>query len=261
MRLIDYIAYAFVIFCVYTAAKAEEDEPQKNDFYMAKRYGYLKHDVWQAYEEAKKNTDVKKINNEIKIKLEGNVFDRAELIEDTLDKMMEKIHTVLMAEGHDKLANDIAYEYEQFYQKALTRHLLGFDEIGDHPPMSEWLSDVHDRIHEALGDMICQYFHFHDIFIINYGLPVVFRPEFYDLKDYKDHFAGHLIWGWWWEHHGVAGVVAFWLVDGTCIAASYGLGVITFVCSPIATLAENVMDKHIAPPIAQRIWERAQKEF
>jgi len=261
MRLIDFVVYAFLIFCVYTTAKAAEDEPTKSDYKMAKRYGYLRSDVLEAHAEAKQKTDVKKLNNEIKAKLSGTVFERAELIEDTLDKMMEKITAVLMAEGHDKLAEDIGYEYEQFYQKALTRHLLGFDEIGDHPPMNEWLDSVHERIHEALGDFVCQYFRFHDIYILNHGIPVVFRPAAYDLKDYKDHFAGHLIWGWYWEHHGVAGVVAFWLVDGACIAGSYGLGVITFVCTPIATLAQNVMDKHIAPPIAESIWQRAQEDY
>jgi len=261
MRIIEAVVYAFLIFCIYTTAKAETDEPQDNDFDMAEKYGYLPGDVWDAYEEAKKKTNVDKFNKEIKIKLQGTQFDRAALIEETLDNLMGKITVVLMAEGHDKLAQDIAYEYEQFYQKALTRHLLGFDEIGDHPPMNEWLDNVHERIHEALGDFICQYFRFHDIYILNHGIPVVFRPAAYDLKDYKDHFAGHLIWGWYWEHHGVAGVVAFWLVDGACIAGSYGLGVITFVCTPIATLAQNVMDKHIAPPIAERIWQRAQEDY
>ena len=260
MRLIHAIVYAFLVFCIYTTAKAETDEPKDNDFKMAKRYGYLKADVWEAYAEAKQRTDVSKLNADLKARLSGNVFDRAAVIEDTLDKMMEKITAVLMAEGHDKLAQDIAYEYEKFYQKALTRHLLGFDEIGDHPPMSEWLDDVHNRIHEALGDMLCQYFRFHDIYILNHGIPVVFRPSAYDLKDYKDHFAGHLIFGWWFEHHGVAGVAAFWLVDGACIAGSYGLGIITFVCTPIASLAEKVMDKHIAPPIAEAIWKAAQEE-
>lgn len=261
MRIIEAVVYAFLIFCIYTTAKAETDEPKENDFDMAEKYGYLPGDVWDAYEEAKKKTNLDKLNKEIKIKLQGTQFDRAALIEETLDNLMGKITVVLMAEGHDKLAEDIGYEYEQHYQKALTRHLLGFDEIGDHPPMNEWLDSVHERIHEVLGDFVCQYFRFHDIYILNHGIPVVFRPSAYDLKDYKDHFAGHLIFGWWFEHHGVAGVVAFWLVDGACIAGSYGLGIITFVCTPIASLAEKVMDKHIAPPIAEAIWKAAQEDY
>ena len=259
MRLTHWIFLAFLTFFIYTTAKADEtDEPQDNDYKMAKRYGYLKSDVWDAYLEKKSTINVDKLNKEIKIKLSGTDLDRASLIEDTLDNLIGRAVLVLSYEGHHKIADDISYEYENIYRFALTRHLLSIDEIGDHPPMSEWLDSVHKRIHDALGDFVCQYFRFHDIFILNHGIPVVFRPNAYDLKDYKDHFAGHLLFGWWFEHHGVAGVAAFWLIDGACIAGSYGLGIITFVCTPIASLAEKIMDKHIAPPIAKMIWERAQ---
>jgi hypothetical protein len=261
MRLIQWLILGAIAFCFSTSLIAENEEPRKEDYKVARRYGYLKSDVFEAYRQKKSEVNIDKLNKEIKKKLSGTDFDRATLIEETLDNLIGRAVLVLSYEGHNSLADDIGYEYEQFYRFALTKHLLGIDEIGDHPPMNEWIDSVHERIHDAIGDMLCQYFRFHDIYILNHGIPVVFRPGLYDLKDYKDHFAGHLIWGWWWEHHGVAGVVAFWLVDGACIAGSYGLGVITFVCTPIATLAQNVMDKHIAPPVAEAIWKRAQENY
>lgn len=261
MRLVHYVLFAFISFGVAQISKAAKDEPTDNDYKAAKRYGYSKSDVLEAYLEKKKTVNVDKLNAEIKKRLNGTELERSALIEDTLDAIIGRAVLVLSYEGHHKLADDISYEYEQFYRFALTKNLLKIDEIGDHPPMSEWLDSVHARIHEALGDFLCQYFRFHDLYILNRGIPIIFRPAMYDLKDYKDHFAGHLIWGWYWEHHGVAGVAAFWLVDGACIAGSYGLGIITFVCTPIASLAEHVMDKHIAPPIAEAIWKRAQDNY
>lgn len=262
MRLIQWLILGVITLTFYSAAKSEEtSEPKENDYKVARHYGYLKSDVWDAYLEKKSSVDINKLNKEIEARLKGTDFDRALVIEETMDALIGRAVLVLSYEGHHKLADDISYEYEQFYRFALTRNLLGIDEIGDHPPMSEWLDEIHQKIHDALGDMLCQYFRFHDIHILNRGIPVVMRPGLYDLKDYKDHFAGHLIFGWWFEHHGVAGVAAYWLVDGACIAGSYGLGIIVFVCSPIASLAEKVMDKHIAPPIAERIWNRAQEQY
>lgn len=233
--------------------------PSKSDYLMAKRYGFNRMEVIKAYKEKRSKVDIEKINKLVEKKLLGNDFDRAELFEDALYNMINRISAVLANEGHHRLAFDIVSEYKSLYQSALTKQLLGLDEIGDHPPLSEWLDSVHERIHDAVGSFICEYFRFHDIFILNHSIPVVFKPANYDLKDYKDHFAGHLIWGWYFEHHGFAGVVTYWIIEGACIAGSYGLGIITFVCSPIASFGEYIIDKHVAPPIAEAVWQRSQE--
>ena len=242
------------------SASTLQDEPKKDDYDAAERYGYTPKDVRRAYRDVKNRIDVDELTREIGERLERSDFDRAALIDQALFNMIQKVHGVLVAEGHTALAATIKAEYEATYKMALTRGLFGTLELGDHPPMSTWLDSVHERIHDALGDFLCKYFRFHDIYILNHGIRVIFNPKDYDLKDYKDHFAGHLIWGYFWEHHGVAGVVSFWVVQGVCTGATWGLGLVTFVCTPIASLAEHVVDKHVAPPIAEAIWQRAQKD-
>jgi hypothetical protein len=181
------------------------------------------------------------------------------MADDATRALLNQADAVLRAEGHADLADDIKREFETYYIDSFTRSLLfGFTEIGDHPPANEWLDSVHKRIHDKIGDHWCQYFHFHDLEILNRGFPVVFNPDKYDIADYKDHFAGHYIGQFSWLHHGFAGVITYWAVQVTCSGATFGMGAVTFICAPISGLAEHVMDKRIAPPLAERLWLRAQ---
>lgn len=257
MRVIQYIVLGLISFLCVSMVKAEG--LTKDDYKVGQRYGYTKRDLRLAYDEKYKSVNQEKIIKQVAFALENDNLRAAEYMDEALSNLLSTADVILRSQGHDDLADEIQTEYMLFYSGAATRQVLGMKEIGDHPPLSEWLKDVHNKIHDALGDFLCKYFHFHDIMILNYGLPVVFSPKQYKLKDYLDHFAGHQIWGWFWEHHGVAGVVTYWVVNGACIGVTYGLGVVTFVCGPIASLAENVMDKSIAPPVGERIWKRAQE--
>ena len=86
---------------------------------------------------------------------------------------------------------------------------------------------------------------------------MVFNPTGYEKIDYLDHFAGHPLSRWSFDHHGLAGVVSYWASTAVCGAATAGLGLLTFVCGPISGFVENGMDRYIAPPIAGKIWESA----
>lgn len=231
-----------------------------DDYKMARRYKFKDNELEKQHAKASSEINSNMYQKSIINAFEQDRLLAADYTDQALTNLFKVADTMLRAESHDRLADEIRNQFQTFYQGAVKRKLLGQKEMGDHPPMSQWLDEVHTKIHDALGDMICQYTHLHDIEILNHGIPVVFSPEKYELKDYLDHFSGHLIWGWWWEHHGVAGVVTYWLIDGACIGASYGLGIIIFVCSPIATYAEHVMDKHLAPPIGERIWNRSQEQ-
>ena len=257
------IIIAILAFFVAQASLADELLKNKNlrsdDKRVAVHYGYRPSDLIIEHRNAVKRVDTDKISKDVMKRLERMDIDSYALVDEVTENLLRKADLILRAEGHDKLADDIADDFVAYYRNYNVRSYLGILEIGDHPPISEWLDGVHKKVHDALGDFLCQWSHVHDIYIINHA-NVVFNPKMAkDLKDYKDHFAGHLIWGWWWEHHGFAGVAAYWIVEGVCIAGSYGLGVITFVCSPIATYAEHIVDKHVAPPIAERIWDRVNE--
>lgn len=251
----------FVWLFFFSAAIAiAEDDLRPIDYKLAKHYGYLPSDLRDAYKEVKKiptETIVKQFMQSIEV----DPFKAAIFSDEAIDQMIITASVYLNAEGHQNLADDITFEYQIRYRGYYTRMFLEEKEIGDHPAINSWLETVHERLHRALGDFICKGSHIHDVYILNHG-NVVFKPQMAnDFKDYKDHFAGHLIWGWFWDHHGFAGVVSYWLVNGLCTGGTSGMGLITFVCGSIASLAENQVDERIAPPIARRIWDRVDQHF
>ena len=258
MRLITLLLVLF-LGSASTPPETAEDAMKPGDYKIAKRYGYTAKQLKQAYQQANNEIDRDAIIDDIAKSFENDPFRSAQIVDEAIDNMFKWAFVLLRAEGRTDVADQIEFEYSVVYKDYFQRSLLGILEMGDHPPMNEWLKTAHEKIHETVGDFICKQAHLHDIYILNYSIPVVFSPKLYTLKDYLDHFAGHLIWGWFWEHHGFAGVVTYWTVNGACIGMTYGLGVVPFVCSPIATLAEEVMDKRIAPDMGERIWKRAQE--
>lgn len=267
MRLIEWL-FVLLTACIcvsmqqsYGADSPVTDELKPEDFKAAKRYGFI-----DRIQMKRLHADRKRLVNtdKIKTRIEGllasdDKLPLAQEADEALEAILYRADAVLRAEGHDKLADEISNEYIANYQNSFTMRLLGFKEIGDHPPANEWLDSVHDRIEGAIGEYWCQFFHFHLIFVLNHGFPVVLAPKQYDLPDYSDHFAGHMISDWRFKHHGVAGGLTWIAVQVTCSGATSGLGMATFVCGPISGLAEFGMDKYLAPPLAERIWQRAQE--
>jgi hypothetical protein len=244
-----------------TVALAEKvpanDELTPPDYEAAERYGYKnQNELRQLHKKLRRSTKTNEIISAIENDLASdNRLLLGEKLDDTFKHVFNRVNVVLRAEGHGELADEIAHEFT-FYSDHYKRQALGMTDIGDHPPMSEWLVKVHDKIELALGEFWCKFWHFHDIKILNYGIPVVFHPAEYDLADYKDHFAGSLIAGFWWDYHGVAGVITYWAVNLTCSFGTSGIATSLFVCGPIASFAEHVMDKRLAPGFATRIWNK-----
>lgn len=247
------------VFMLLGSASVETDSLTPEDYELAERYGYKKKRLENDHKIIQETFNSKEIIDDIVQAFENDPFKSAVLVDQAIDNMFQWAFVLLRAEGRTDVADQIEFEYITVYKDYFQRDILGILEIGDHPPMNEWLKTAHKKIHDTIGDFICKQTHVHDIYILNHSIPVVFSPKSYKLKDYLDHFAGHLIWGWWWEHHGFAGVVTYWTVNGACVGMTYGLGILPFVCGPVATLAEEIMDKRIAPDMGERIWQRAQK--
>lgn len=258
MQIIVLILALFLV-SASTPPDDAEDVIKPGDYKIAQRYGFKAKDLREAYKEARESIDEEAITEEIAHAFENDPFKSAQIVDEAIDNMFKWAFVILRAEGRTDVADQIEFEYATVYKDYFQRSVLGILEMGDHPPLNDWLKTAHEKIHDIVGDFICKQAHLHDIYILNYSIPVVFSPKSYKLDDYLDHFAGHLIWGWFWEHHGFAGVVTYWAVNGACIGMTWGLGVVPFVCSPIATLAEDIMDKRIAPPMGERIWKRAQE--
>jgi hypothetical protein len=240
-------------------ASASDDSLKPEDYRLGERYGFSADEMKTAHKEAQKKVNPDAIAKQIADAFENDPYASAEILDYAISMALNKSYKILYDEDYKYLADNIEQDYLLFYKNYYKKQFLGLLEMGDHEPMSDWLRTVHKKIHDAIGEFICEQTHIHDLYILNHSIPVVFSPSSYTLKDYLDHFAGHLIWGWWWEHHGFAGVVTYWVIQGTCIGMTWGLGILDFVCSPIASLGEHIMDKRIAPDMGERIWQRAQE--
>ena len=221
--------------------------------------GYTTAELSALQKSREAEVDVEMIKRNVSDAFEAQDLLAAVYSDQAMGAIMSHAVNVLKYYGYAKKAERIGYEYERFYKTAFTDKFLGAKEIGDHEPLNEWVKQVHEDIEAEIGEYLCNFLHLHDMFILNYGVPVTMHPELYALNEYNDHFAGHIKEGrkWVFKHHGVAGVVTYWGVNIACSVGTAGMGMVSFVCGPMSTAAEVGMDKFIAPPLGEKIWTKA----
>lgn len=186
-----------------------------------------------------------------------SLLDRVETAK-KVDKSVQNIVRLavftLRKKGFYDEAKRIDDEYNQSYTGYTYKHAIGLlQDIGDHPPMWEWLDTLEKRLRELLGDFIMQVTRLEDLKTINYALPIVLHPDG-DIRtnpptmitklDYKQHFVPF------------SGVIAYWTAWGLCTGATWGMGAVVFICSPIGMVAERVVENKIAPDLSDKIWDR-----
>lgn len=259
MRVIICVFALFFGTNAFSQAAPDSDKPPSETYEAAKKFGIRPTDIYKLNRQKKKEIDAYGMSQDVAYSFEDNNILAAEYADDALENMLRRADSVLRIFGKRAVADEIATDYSLFFRGGFSNLAFASKELGDYKPMSDWLVNVHKKIEQSIGEFWCKFFHFHDIYILNFGFPVVLKPALYELPDYLDHFSGHLIAGFWWDHHGVAGVIAYWIVEGTCTGFTGGVGAVSFACGPIAGFAEHVTDKRIAPPIAERIWKRAQQ--
>lgn len=148
--------------------------------------------------------------------------------------------------------------YDLEYKGFLTRMVSGRD-IGDHKPLIEWLANTLKMLEDKLGFETCKALRLTDIDVLNYGIPIVFRPCSFDMNavqgdridEYRRHFAASPKYG-----GALVPVVTFWTVDISCSVITYGAGWF-FICAPLGNAAEWIMQKWIAPKLSDRIFHAA----
>lgn len=234
----------------------ESDEPTQLDYDLAKEFEVPQEDMKEARARIKASFSSKKAEESVTYAIQDlGLF--AVKSDAAIDKLIKSALNVLRHKKFYAEADQIEMEH-QARKNFIQGMLAGRKDLGDHEAYSEWLTDVHNRIENLIGSYLCKNMRFHDLYIINHTIPVVFAPKKYPLPEYKTHFAGKQLITGRWLHHGLAGVVTYWTVRIACQIGTSGLGAIVFVCNPVAGLSEHVMDKRIAPPIAERVWKRAQ---
>lgn len=165
------------------------------------------------------------------------------LIDQTVDGLVRMATAELRQRGH----KDEAVKWETSYHANIENYWQRMNDIGDHRPWSDWLDAFYAALQLTLGDQVCHALHLDDIWTINYAIPVVFDPtnKLWDEHEYSLHFIPF------------CGVVGYWTTYIGCAIGTWGSGAITLVCTPIGMIARRIMVNHIAPPLSDRVYERA----
>ncbi len=198
--------------------------------------------------------------------------DTRGLAHDALARIVNRAADAFEDRGRPELAEQLRSDWTRHYA-AVTLGALG--DVGDHPPLSEWLDTWYEIMADTFGLPFMETSHLRDLWVLNFTLPVVTAPEQTapwcqdQLKrhpedtcqrEYRRHFAGTKYGGIDPYanpdlHHGFAGVVTYWLVWGACEAATSGAGQV-IICSPAGTVAEDSMELLLAGQISDGIWAR-----
>jgi hypothetical protein len=171
-----------------------------------------------------------------------------------LNRIVRYASVVLKRRGNIVMSKRIVFEYQKFYQFAVTDYYMGIQrtDLGDHPPLWQWLADWYDKIEDKLGERLMKILRLYDLKVLNYAIPVVFQPRgdrrtsplmAWGRDEYRLHFVPY------------GGVVAYWTAWGVCVGATWGAGIIAFICGPVGWGAEWVTVKYIAPPVSDFVYD------
>lgn len=168
-------------------------------------------------------------------------------IKKSLDHIFKLVVYRLNQRGLTKEALQIQNEWNQvksFYFQA------GFDsfQLGDHPPLSHWLTETYNYIESLIGNRLCVMYHINDIKLINYGIPVSLSPEIntttqtpWGQEEYLAHFVP------------MAGAVSYWSGVMVCEAALQSVA--SMFCSASLEISRYGIEEFLAPWVGEQIYE------
>ena len=194
---------------------------------------------------------------ELESELESDNKQMAALMRRT-DAAMDAALTLAMKElkkrGRADVADDLLMGWEGQYQRTLFHGERG---IGDHTPISQWLSERYRTIEFILGRDFCINSHIASIHTINHALPVVFKPCSFDMNgvqhervvEYVNHFAKDQDYG----YHGLGMEVSYWAMYIGCSAATAGTGFV-FVCGLAGGITEKILGNFVLPGLGEKIY-------
>jgi hypothetical protein len=183
---------------------------------------------------------------------EGDQVALARKADAAIENMVKRAVRELRRNDFNDSAEAFKAEYVTMYSGRLTAMTTArvdgrLGDIGDYAPMSEFLVRLHTKLLSVLGQDVMDFTHLEDIRTFNYTIPVVFHfntiPDgAIDVTEYGVHFVPF------------SGCVAYWGTWGVCTAATWGMGAVTFVCTPAAMIVKRVTVKRIAPPMSPKFY-------
>lgn len=174
-----------------------------------------------------------------------------------MDNMIAHTVKSLSEQGYMYEAQRISSEWQYENRSKLTSLLRGGYSIPDHEPLIAWLDSVMQTVIEKMGRPFCVSSHICDIYSFNktikVGVNVIFKKCDFSLPSPKvnrkdEHRQCMVTDG---IYSGLYSVVSYWVAMGSCLAAGGN-----FVCTPIAMVVQNLCEKAICGPLADRIYSK-----
>jgi hypothetical protein len=180
------------------------------------------------------------------------------IVDQAVNRALSDACQALRDKGEYQLPASIEYEWQTYYNSSI----FVIRNIGDHKPISQWLSQKYEMIELILGRQFCITTHIAALKTFNSGIPVVFHPCTFPMDsvvgsksdEYKHHFAGHSINVPEEPYNGVVPEAVFFAVEISCMAGTTGVG--SFLCGIAAGIGEKLMATYIAPKLSDRIYSR-----
>jgi hypothetical protein len=183
--------------------------------------------------------------------LDGDVHSAAQ---SGLNVMVAEGVQELRDSGETKLADKYEGEWnKQFSSYLLVTARLGILDLGDHDPLSAWLSNYYKVLFTKTNGAIRSIRLIEDINTMNYALAVVFSPNgkwraqasSYNDEDrieYRKHFIPF------------ANIATYWVSLEVCkhYASDYGQ-----LCDDAADELEHLMGRYVAPPVSDWVFGMA----
>jgi hypothetical protein len=166
-----------------------------------------------------------------------------------LNAMVAASNEALAEHGFVEDAQTAQREWDQDFSASLTAMQLY--NIGDHAPMSAWLSNFYDKTRDRLGDPVMKLLHLDDLYTINYTMPVVFHPkgdtkgqDHWNQLEYQRHFIPF------------ASIITYWGSFAACRAVAFRVTPIKRWCSSISMILRGAMKGMIAPKLSNYIYKK-----
>lgn len=171
-------------------------------------------------------------------------------VDSAMDALVKKGVDLLRANGFKQDAQRFSHSWKAMGGARVL-------DLGDHQPLNQWMADYYEVLSQRFGENLLKQLHLDDVLILNYSIPVVFKPngnkktnEAWDITEYRKHFVPF------------SGVVSYWVSLGVCMyaGAQTGNAQISDNCTQIADLIRKGMVMYPAPKLSDWIYEKATRK-
>ncbi len=165
----------------------------------------------------------------------------AERTSQTMDALIRVATRALRDRGFEQDASILEIEWQGWAKRTVS--IL---ELGDHVPLSQWLSKAYLNLEEKLGPSLLRSLRLDDLNTLNFAIPVVFSPASWEKGEYRLHFVPY------------SAIISYWSAWLTCSWVSSGLW--GWSCGKVADVPRVVMTRWLGPKLSDQIHAAAHSK-